>query len=174
MRKYLSILCFLPFLVGESHAQDSTITISGYLKDNACSVSIDSQDLTVDLMSNVAKQLYRVGAVTPAVPLKIVLDKCGGSTTGVKVGFVGASDGENTTLLKIDTGNNTASGMGIQILDNDKNPIPLNAAQASLNLTTLIPGQSNILSFYVRIMATRFPVMAGTVTATANFTLEFQ
>ncbi|MFQ6364740.1 type 1 fimbrial protein, partial [Serratia marcescens] len=33
---------------------------------------------------------------------------------------------------------------------------------------------SNTLGFYARLMATRAPVTAGTVTATANFTLEFQ
>ncbi len=174
MRKYLSILCLLPFFVANSHGADSTITITGYLKDNACSVSVDTQDFTVDLMSNAAKQLYRVGAVTLAVPFKIVFDKCGGSATAVRVGYVGPSDGDNSTLLKIDTGNNAASGMGIQILDKDMNLIPLNAAQASLNWTSLTPGQSNTLGFYARLMATRSPVTAGTVTATANFTLEFE
>jgi minor fimbrial subunit len=174
MRKYLSILCLLPLTAGYAHAVDSTITITGYLKDNACSVSVDSRNFTVDLMSNAAKQLYRVGAVTPDIPFNIIFDKCGGSATAVRVGYVGASDSENITLLKIDTGGNAASGMGIQILDNDKTPVPLNAAQDSLKWMTLTPGQSNTLSFYARLMATRAPVAAGVVTATANFTLEFQ
>lgn len=56
MKKYLSILCFLPLATGYALAADSTITITGYLKDNACSVSVDSQDFTVDLLSNSAKQ----------------------------------------------------------------------------------------------------------------------
>ncbi|EMF07316.1 fimbrial protein [Serratia marcescens] len=174
MKKCLSILCFLPFITGGAHAADSTITITGYLKDNACSVAVDYQDFTVDLMNSAAKQLYRVGAVTPAVPFKIIFDKCGGSATAVKVGYVGESDSDNTTLLKIAAGKNAASGMGIQILDSDNNPIPLNTPQASLNWTTLTPSQSNTLGFYARLMATRAPVAAGAVTATANFTLEFQ
>ncbi|OTF78298.1 hypothetical protein BLA29_014817, partial [Euroglyphus maynei] len=92
----------------------------------------------------------------------------------VRVGYVGTSDSDNTTLLKIDAGTNAASGIGVQILDRDKTPIPLNAAQDSLKWTTLTAGQPNTLGFYARLMATRAPVMAGTVTATANFTLEFQ
>ncbi|HBK4793043.1 TPA: fimbrial protein [Serratia marcescens] len=174
MRKYLPILCLLPLVAGYAHAADSTITITGYLKDNACSVSVDSQDFTVDLLSNAAKQFNRVGAVTPSIPFKIVFDKCGSSATAVRVGYVGTSDNDNTTLLKIDAGTNTASGIGVQILDRDKTPIPLNAAQDSLKWTTLTAGQPNTLGFYARLMATRAPVMAGTVTATANFTLEFQ
>ena len=174
MRKYLPILCLLPLVAEYAHAADSTITITGYLKDNACSVSVDSQDFTVDLLSNAAKQFKQVGAVTSAIPFKIVFDKCGSSATAVRVGYVGTSDSDNTTLLKIDAGTNAASGIGVQILDRDKTPIPLNAAQDSLKWTTLTAGQSNTLGFYARLMATRAPVMAGTVTATANFTLEFQ
>ena len=74
MRKYLPILCLLPLVAGYAHAADSTITITGYLKDNACSVSVDSQDFTVDLLSNAAKLFNRVGAVTPSIPFKIVFD----------------------------------------------------------------------------------------------------
>ncbi|EHG2695494.1 type 1 fimbrial protein [Salmonella enterica] len=174
MRKYLPILCLLSLVAGYAHAADSTITITGYLKDNACAVSVDTQDFTVDLLSNAAKQFYRVGAITPSIPFKIVFDKCGSSATAVRVGYVGISDSDNTTLLKIDAGPNAASGMGVQILDRDKTPIPLNAAQDSLKWTTLTAGQPNTLSFYARLMSTRAPVTAGTVTATANFTLEFQ
>ncbi|SFN19653.1 minor fimbrial subunit [Izhakiella capsodis] len=174
MKKYFLILCLLPFAAGYVHAADSTITITGYLKDNACSVSVDSQDFTVDLLSTAAKQFNRVGTVTPSIPFKIVFDKCGSSVTAVRVGYVGTSDSDNTTLLKIDAGTNAASGIGVQILDRDQTPIPLNAAQDSLKWMTLTAGQPNTLGFYARLMATRAPVMAGTVTATANFTLEFQ
>ncbi|CCG86517.1 fimbrial protein [Erwinia piriflorinigrans] len=174
MTKSLSILYLLSFLAWDTHAADSTITITGYLKDGGCSVAVDSQDFTVDLMSNAARQLYRPGAVTPAVPFNIVLDACGESVTGLRVGYTGTSDSDNTALLKLDAGDNAASGMGIQILDKDRGAIPLNAAQEALNWITLTPGQSNTLIFHARLMATRTPVTAGLVNATANFTLEFQ
>ncbi|MDQ7099071.1 MULTISPECIES: fimbrial protein [unclassified Serratia (in: enterobacteria)] len=174
MIKYLSTLCLLPLLVGSTYATDSSITITGYLKDGACSVAVDSQDFTVDLMSNVAKQLDHVGAVTPTIPFKIVFDKCDSSVIAVKIGYVGVSDDDVKELLRTDSGDNAASGVGIQILDNNKTPIPLNAAQSSLNWTTLTPSQSNTVGFHARLMATRFPVTAGNISATANFTLEFQ
>ncbi len=39
--------------------------------------------------------------------------------------------------------------------------------------TTLTPGQTNILNFYARLMATQVPVTAGHVNATATFTRNF-
>ncbi|WP_455817227.1 type 1 fimbrial adaptor subunit FimF [Pseudomonas cerasi] len=176
MRKYLSILSALPLvlILGYAHAVDSTISITGYLKDNTCSVSVDSQDFTVDLLSNAATQFYRVGAVTPAVPFRIVFNQCGHSVTAVRVRYTGTSDSDNATLLKIDVGTNAASGIGVQILDHDKTSIALNAPQDSQKWTPLTAGQSNTLGFYARLMSTRAPVTAGAVTATANFTLEFQ
>ncbi|MGP3121118.1 fimbrial protein [Serratia nevei] len=174
MRKYLPILCFLPLVAGYAHAADSTTTIKGYLKDNACSVSVDSQDFTVDLLSNVSSNINRIGAVTPVIPFKIVIDKCSSSAKAVRVRYTGTSDTVNTSLLQVATGINTASGVGIQILDSGKTPIRLNAAQSSLKWNTLTPNKSNTLDYYARLMVTRTPVRAGKVTATANFTLEYQ
>ena len=39
-------------------AADSTIAISGYVRDNACAVAGESKDFTVDLQDNAAKQFY--------------------------------------------------------------------------------------------------------------------
>lgn len=175
MRKQLFILCLLSlFTIRVTLAADSTITISGNMKDNACSVSPGSKSFTVDLMSNSAKQLHQVGAVTPTVPFSIVFDRCGGSAVAVKIGFTGVADNDNPTLLKIDDGGRAAAGMGVQILDNHRNAIALNEVSGGLNWYTLISGQSNTLYFYARLMATRSPITSGLVKATANFTLEFQ
>lgn len=39
---------------------------------------------------------------------------------------------------------------------------------------TLTAGQANSLTFYARMMSTVYPVTAGTVTASATITLEFE
>ena len=59
---------------------------------------------------------YR-GKSSPAVPFQITLSECSKGTTGVRVAFNGIEDAENNTLLKLDEGSNTASGLGIEILD---------------------------------------------------------
>ncbi|HDT5149043.1 TPA: type 1 fimbrial protein [Klebsiella michiganensis] len=175
MRKTLYLLSALVSLaVNNAGAADSTITISGYVRDNACAVAGESKDFTVDLMDNAAKQFHAVGATTPLVPFRIVLSPCGSSVTAVKVGFVGIADSINTDLLQLDGGASAAAGMGVQILDAQQTALPLNAASSAIPWTTLTPGQTNTLNFYARLMATRVPVTAGHVNATATFTLEFQ
>lgn len=155
-------------------AADSTITISGYVRENACAVAGESKDFTVDLMENASKQFYAVGATTPAVPFRIVLSPCGSAATALKVGFTGVADSADSSLLKLDSGTNTASGVGIEILDAQQIALPLNAASSTLQWTTLMPGKTNILNFYARMKAAKVPVVAGHVSATATFTLEFQ
>jgi len=92
----------------------------------------------------------------------------------VKVGFVGVADSINTDLLQLDGGASAAAGMGVQILGAQQTALPLNAASSAIPWPTLTPGQTNTLNFYARLMATRVPVTAGHVNATATFTLEFQ
>ena len=175
MRKNLYLLGAILSLVSFSTpAADSTITISGYVRDNTCAVAGESKDFTVDLMNNAAKQFNAVGTTTPLVPFRIVLSPCGSSVTAVKVGFVGVADSSNTELLKLDGGASAAAGMGVQILDARQTALPLNAASSAIAWTTLTPSQANTLNFYARLMAARVPITAGHVNATATFTLEFQ
>lgn len=175
IRKTFYLLqALISLAVANASAADSTITISGYVKDNACAVAAESADFTVDLMNNAAKQFHTPGATTPLVPFRIVLSPCGGSATAVKVGFVGVADSINTDLLKIDAGASAAAGMGVQILDARQAVLPLNAASSAIPWTTLSPSQTNTLNFYARLMTTQVPVTAGHVNATATFTLEFQ
>lgn len=94
MRKKLYILCLLAlFSTRVTQAADSTISISGYVKDNACSVAPGSQSFVVDLLSHAAKQLHRVGATTPRVLFSIVLDNC--SAIAVKTGVARRPNWEN-------------------------------------------------------------------------------
>lgn len=175
MRKQFFILCLLSLIsVRIAWAADSTIIITGNVRDNACTVAPGSKDFVVDLIGNAAKQFHQVGVTTPMVPFNIVFDRCGGSATAIKVGFTGVADNDNRSLLKIDGGSGMAAGMGIQILDSNRNAIALNAVSNMLNWSTITAGQPNTLYFYARLMATRVPVTAGLVRATANFTLEFQ
>ncbi|RQN07354.1 fimbrial protein [Pantoea ananatis] len=157
-----------------AQAADSTINITGYVRDNMCRVDTGSQNFIVDLMNSATKQLFRIGAYTPSIPFNIILSPCGAYAVGVKIGFTGTADTNNSSLLKLDGVAGSAAGMGIQILDSTGNQLAINAPVANLSWVQLNPGQSNTIQFYARLMATRYPVTAGTVSATATFILEFQ
>lgn len=107
------------------------------------------------------------------MPFRIVLSPCGTSVTAVKVGFTGVADSINTSLLKLDAGASAAAGMGVEILDQQQSRLPVNAPSSTMT-DHADPGQTNILNFYARLMATQVPVTAGHVNATATFTTEFQ
>lgn len=99
---------------------------------------------------------------------------CSKGTTGVRVAFNGIEDAENNTLLKLDEGSNTASGLGIEILDANMRPVKLNDLHAGMQWIPLVPEQNNILPYSARLKSTQKSVNPGLVRASATFTLEFQ
>jgi type 1 fimbria pilin len=153
---------------------DSVIKISGRVLDYGCTVSSDSLNFTVDLQKNSARQFPTTGSTSPAVPFQITLSECSKETTGVRVAFNGIEDAENNTLLKLDEGSNTASGLGIEILDGNMRPVKLNDLHAGMQWIPLIPEQNNILPYSARLKSTQKSVNPGLVRASATFTLEFQ
>nr|EFS4807932.1 type 1 fimbrial protein [Escherichia coli] len=120
---------------------DSVIKISGRVLDYGCTVSSDSLNFTVDLQKNSARQFPTTGSTSPAVPFQITLSECSKGTTGVRVAFNGIEDAENNTLLKLDEGSNTASGLGIEILDGNMRPVKLNDLHAGMQWIPLVPEQ---------------------------------
>ena len=110
----------------------SCLSISGRVLDYGCTVSSDSLNFTVDLQKNSARQFPTTGSTSPAVPFEITLSECSKGTTGVRVAFNGIEDAENNTLLKLDEGSNTASGLGIEILDANMRPVKLNDLHAGM------------------------------------------
>ncbi|MDT5385550.1 hypothetical protein ANLFBCOP_003985 [Escherichia coli] len=105
---------------------------------------------------------------------EITLSECSKGTTGVRVAFNGIEDAENNTLLKLDEGSNTASGLGIEILDANMRPVKLNDLHAGMQWIPLVPEQNNILPYSARLKSTQKSVNPGLVRASATFTLEFQ
>lgn len=101
-------------------------------------------------------------------------EECSKGTTGVRVAFNGIEDAENNTLLKLDEGSNTASGLGIEILDANMRPVKLNDLHAGMQWIPLVPEQNNILPYSARLKSTQKSVNPGLVRASATFTLEFQ
>lgn len=152
--KYNNII-FLGLCLGlttySALSADSVIKISGRVLDYGCTVSSDSLNFTVDLQKNSARQFPTTGSTSPAVPFQITLSECSKGTTGVRVAFNGIEDAENNTLLKLDEGSNTASGLGIEILDANMRPVKLNDLHAGMQWIPLVPEQNNILPYTISI-----------------------
>ncbi|KGP41800.1 fimbrial protein [Morganella morganii] len=164
-------LCLTVF---QASSANSTIKISGRVLGFGCAISSESAEFTVDLLKYSSKQFPVIGSTSGVVPFRILLEDCSEGTTAVKVSFSGIHDNSNNALLKLDGGINAADGLGIEILNADKVPVPINAPATSLNWIKLVPEGVVTLPFYARLMATQSPVHPGFVNASATFTLEYQ
>lgn len=176
MQKTRLVIAFLQLLMCSWIAEcaDTDITITGNVRDNACSISADSEDLTVNLQSIASKQFNMTGSTSIAVPFNIILSPCGTSVTAIRIGFSGASDSQNNMLIANAVNASAASGIGIQILDSKYNPLKPNITLSDAPWIKLTTGSTNILHFYARMMATHRSVTAGQVAGTADFTVEFE
>ena len=140
-------------------------------KNSNCIVEYKLPEVSPGTLLNQQTAICRT---SPAVPFQITLSECSKGTTGVRVAFNGIEDAENNTLLKLDEGSNTASGLGIEILDANMRPVKLNDLHAGMQWIPLVPEQNNILPYSARLKSTQKSVNPGLVRASATFTLEFQ
>lgn len=168
----LGLLCNVLSVVAQ--AADSTITITGNVIDNTCRVSTASQDFTVDLQKYGTRQFFKQGSTSEMVPFSLIFTSCGSAATGVRVGFNGVTIADNNTLLKNDSAVSAAGGIGIQILNANKEAIVVNQETDSITWSQVNAGSPNAINFYARMVANVYPVTAGLVKATATMTLEFQ
>ncbi|MGL4726515.1 MAG: fimbrial protein [Scandinavium sp.] len=158
-------------LSATAHAAGGTINVAGHILDNTCVVAVDSENITVKLGDVASKDLSEAGKTSLPQAFTINLEKCGGSASNVSVSFEGTPDANNTDLLAIAAGAGNASGIGIALYDQSNSLIPINTVGES---TKLIPDQATVaLLFYANFMANGQPVIAGTATASATFTLHY-
>lgn len=157
-------------LGGNAMAADGTITFTGSLTADACTVDAGSQNMSVD-MGEVATTAFSGGPGTKSSPTKfdIQLTACPDTVTGAAVKFDGETDPTNPNLLKLDS-DAVATGVGIEISDNSGTPIALHTA------STVYPLQEgdNTLSFVSRYVSTDAQPGAGATKATSLFTLNYQ
>lgn len=154
--------------INMGYAASALVNITGNIQNNTCNVSVDSRGRVVNLGVYSARQFNIVGEKTVPVGFDISLVNCGNAVRSVDITFEGVADNQNPALVKIDSHTGT-KGLGIQILDNNKNELALNTP---FN-TPLIPGDQTF-KFYAQLKSTDIPVTAGNVDAVVNFVLNYQ
>ncbi|WP_175852992.1 fimbrial protein [Burkholderia anthina] len=118
------------FLAATSaHAADGQVSFYGKIVPTTCSV--DDDDLGIGLPPVSANALPEVGSVAGRTPFSLSLSGCAvgdGNPATVAVlfennGNVDAASGR----LKLDQGDDAASGVQLNVLDSDMNRVPLGA-----------------------------------------------
>ncbi|MGS2871651.1 fimbrial protein [Enterobacter huaxiensis] len=154
-----------------AQAHDGQINITGTIQSNTCIVDTDSQNMTVNMGNVASKQFNQTGATAAVQAFIIKLAKCGDAARSVSVTFSGTVDSHDDRLLGIDGGSTAATGMGIAILDLNRQLVPLNTQSVKYPLT---PGAQSVnLNFFAEYMANGDTVMAGDANATATFVLNY-
>jgi len=140
-----------------------TLANSVTILDPACSVNTTPINVTLPTITTGA--LNAVGATTGTTAFAIALTCSSGATLDVQLNFAGTASGITGVLTPT---SGTAAGVGVQLLDKNSNPVVFGA-------TTLVGSTSGLTSipFYARYYRTA-GITAGTLTASATFTLSYQ
>lgn len=169
------------FTLGNVFADDVvTVTFSGTLLAKSCDVKTASKDQTVYLGTYDANDFLNVGDVSPAKQFAIELEGCPtassmpySSGVSANVTFSGEEDTDNSALLKLTAGQDAATGVGVEILDNQDLPIALNGNTGFRELTLNAQGDAR-LDFKLRYKSTQPYVHAGQANALLYFDIDYQ
>ncbi|EFR2060708.1 type 1 fimbrial protein subunit FimA [Salmonella enterica] len=180
-----STIASLIFVAGAAVAADptptpvsvssGTIHFEGKLVNAACAVSTKSADQTVTLGQYRTASFTAIGDTTAQVPFTIVLNDCDPKVAATAaVAFSGQADNTNNNLLAVSSADNstTATGVGIEILDNTSSPLKPDGATFSAK-QALIEG-TNTLRFTARYKTTVADTTPGQANADATFIMKYE
>lgn len=156
-----------------SYASDDglgTVNITGFIHDNTCTVS--TTDLQITLGNASDKQLEPAGKSANRVKFTLGLKDCGSAASNVAVTFVGTAAAPGSPLIALDNPPGAATGLGIALLDDQKNPLPVNSSSRNYPLTPSATTAS--LDFYAQYTSFTDSVTAGPASASVTFNLTYQ
>lgn len=176
-----SVIASLMLVAGAAVAADpvsvsgGTVHFEGELVNAACAVSTQSSDQVVALGQYRTASFTAVGDTTAQIPFSIVLNDCDPKVAATAaVAFSGQSDITNNNLLAVTSADNgtTASGVGIEILDNTSTALKPDGATFS-TAQALVEG-TNTLRFSARYKATATSATPGQANADATFIMKYE
>ncbi|HEM7578071.1 TPA: type 1 fimbrial protein [Serratia marcescens] len=158
------------FVIKNANAElaNVNIVIKANIVANTCRVSPDSINKFVDLGTWATKN-FKQNNMTDPVKFTLNLTDCSVVTKGVKVTFNGDVNGTDNSLFKL-VGNNSATNVGIAILDKNKSKVL--PGKGSIMYPT---GANNTitLDFYAYYQAINEFVTSGSANSEVVFTLEY-
>ncbi|HEY4436245.1 MAG TPA: fimbrial protein [Lelliottia sp.] len=177
MKRQLKLILLLSSSVLGSlsaYAEDGKINFTGEILDAACTVDIGSGNtMTVDL-GKVSKSTFdKSGATSAPTAFSLTLKDCPAAVTSAAIKFDGTALGGDDNILALTEGTTeapSATGVGIQILDDDNTIVPLATASKSY---TLEADTDNKLNFSARYISNSNTVVAGSADSAISFTVNY-
>ncbi|MBF4180416.1 fimbrial protein [Lelliottia nimipressuralis] len=154
---------------------DSTLNFSGSVVDQTCAIDATDKTLTIDFGTASLATFNADGGSSEQKTIKINLASCPATVTSATVTFTGqqATNGDNSYLATV-TDAGAATNVAIQFADaTGATPIDLNTASAA---TPIVEGDNTLA--YTAMLAnptgTATPATAGTISATAQYSINYQ
>ncbi len=157
------------FSMNNTFASDGTVNFTGEILDQACEVDLSSQNQTVNLGKVFKSAFAGVGDTAAATSFQINLINCPTTVAGAAVKFDATAYPGDDSVINLTQEASVATGVGIQLTDNEDVVVPLFTDSKSY---PLIEG-SNTLEFRARYIAQNTIITAGPANATSTFTLIY-
>lgn len=169
MKKTLIAVALLSSSVA-AFADDGKIDFVGSITDDACTIVNNMTNPLIVTLGTVSRTAF-TGAGSTAAPTKftIALTNCPSSVNSAVVKFDGLADSTVNSILALTPDSGVATGVGIQLTDNNNVVVPLYTASSAY---TLQSGANN-LDFVARYYATEDLVESGSANSTSNFTIVY-
>lgn len=152
-------------------AEDGKVNFTGTIITQGCEVTTDTKNQDVDLGKVAVTSFPSAGATAGSKDFSLKLENCPTTITAATVRFDGIQVPGNNAILALTDGANVATGVGIQIADNQNKVINLHQDSSAY---PLVSTGVNTLKFVARYVSTSDTVTAGPANAVSNFTIVYQ
>lgn len=172
---FKKVFCFcLAMLIVPScvfSADDSRLTISGAVKASVCTLTYNPKTM---IGTFTPRDFPTIGSVSAFKAMSFNLTNCYSKLSSVIVKFSGIADSDDPTLLALTTnsdGKQSATGIGVELMDNAGKTIPFNKDTSK---TFYLDEGFTTLSFLLRYKSTKHPVTSGEASSVLYFDLTYQ
>lgn len=174
INKYFILIVI--FFCLKTNATDVQVQINGAILEQSC--NIKSKDLTKNIIFDDlnSSNFPSLGAVSDMQEVNVELENCTGNIDKMFYIFSGDEEPSDPSLLKIigqpnSSSENLASGIAIQILDENKKAIALNTHQ---KLNQLITSKTYNFKFYLRYKSISSTISAGDASSLLYLDLYYE
>ncbi|WP_174948989.1 fimbrial protein [Burkholderia lata] len=159
-------------------ASDGTIQIDGLITPSTCKINGGANNIAVVLPTVRATALASVGAVAGRMPFTLALTDCPtstGSPTRVGVYFEpGPTVNLASGRLIPDRGTGKASGVEVNVLNDQFRQIKIGSANPDSPLTNIDTGGNATLNYFAEYYAKDAVVESGLVNTRVQYSLVYQ
>ncbi|WP_157971340.1 fimbrial protein [Dyella sp. C9] len=158
--------------MGNIYTGSSSIYPTGdmELKSITCNITYPQ---TVSLPTVSVSNLGSIGAYAGTTSFNIALNCDSNSVVGITLDAAPGINliDQNNGILGLQSGASSASGLGVQILEQNQNPLPFRVRN---DFGTIQANMTFTHSYYARYTRVANPLSPGVVTSAMTFTLDYQ